>query len=569
MRALRTAGLLSLCALALTGVGRATEDAPVQTMIPDTPPEIFPPVARAVGVGQTLNFSIAAIDQDLDETAVHVVTAPASAVVNEYTQMISFTPTAKDVGTATFELRIDQNLRSGASKSTPVTWKLEVTKQKQVFPVAPEQSPMIETLLMIRQPERLVQVNKDWPLERMLLVGAEGFKWQFSEENRAKLDGKLDSKVLYNQFLGALAQTHANDKLNPKSHYFDRATYGDSKDWQIVAFRPRIDRAWVELRVVYRNVKAPEPVFAMFRLRPTVEYVPAGPRPPEERAHNNKTFLGMVAKHLLVDGAPNPKFVKDKAAHGKAVSQLMTDVLTYDQSSEAPYKRGFMIGIALEAQLGGGSTLNADGSYRSGDAWAWSAMKPFQSGSTQVYQNVVIPGFWTKVQPTPDGGWGPVCGPRWNEKDPKHARGFQVLCRKTLGFVDLPATSGGKVVGGRIDANNLYVEHKTNDSVRDLALDDGRRDVGEENGMTCSQCHIRTFAMHDYGDKANTDSSLGTPSTRNKKIRTLNFQIVPSTHWEEFTLEFLKHQECRAKQLYTQFLGADAAKGFGCPLAPT
>lgn len=564
MRVSGTLGLVGVLSVAFA-VGSAA--APTVPVIPDTPPEVFPPVAKRIGVGQTLNFSIAAIDQDLDETSVRVTRHPKSAIVNEYTQTISFTPTAADVGTATFELAIDQILRSGAKQTQTRTWALEVTRGKQRLPVAPEQSPMIETLLMIRQPERLMQVNRDWPLDKLLLAGAESFKWQFSEENRAKLAGKLDASELYDQFLAALAETHGNQKLNPKSHYFDRATYGSPRDWEIVAFRPRIDRAWTELRVVYRAVKAPEPVFAMFRLRPVVEYVPALPRPAEEKQANNEVFLGMVAKHLLVKGAPNPAFVKHKAAHGKAVSALMTQLMTYDESARQPYLRGFMIGIALEAQLGGGSTTNADGSYRSGDAWAWSAMKPFQSGTTQVYQNVVIPGFWTKTAPTPEGSWGPVCGPRWDAKDPQHARGYEVLCRKTMGFVDLPEQAGGKVRGSRIDANHLFIEHKTNDMVKAFPLDDGRRDLGEENGMTCSQCHIRNFGMHDYRDPANTNSKLGAPSSRNAPIATLNFQIVPSTHWEAFTLEFLKHQECRARDHLTQYLGATAATGFGCPLA--
>jgi hypothetical protein len=104
--------------------------------------------------------------------------------------------------------------------------------------------------------------------------------------------------------------------------------------------------------------------------------------------------------------------------------------------------------------------------------------------------------------------------------------------------------------------------------VQGFPLADGRRDLGEENGMTCSQCHIRNFGMHDYSDPANVDPSKGTPKTLNKSIATLNFQIVPSTRWEAFTLEFLKHQECRGKQHLEEFLGAGAAKGLGCPLAP-
>ena len=99
-----------------------------------------------------------------------------------------------------------------------------------------------------------------------------------------------------------MAQTHANPRLDPTNAAFDKDAFGDIKSWKIVAFRPRIDKAWTELRVVYQAMHAREPVFAMFRLRPVVEYVPALPRPDEEREANNKLFLGMVAKHLMKDG---------------------------------------------------------------------------------------------------------------------------------------------------------------------------------------------------------------------------------------------------------------------------
>src|SRR5207237_2840422 len=158
-------------------------------------------------------------------------------------------------------------------------------------------------------------------------------------------------------------------------------------------------------RVVYQAVNAPEPVFAMFRLRPVVEYVPALPRPEEERVANNKLFLGMVAKHMLADGAPNPKLVKDAAAHGREVSALMTDVMTFDDTKTKPYLHGFEIGIAMEARMGGGSTRDDAGNYKSGDGWGWSAMKPFQTGgdgSGQAYVNVAIPGFWTWTEPNED-----------------------------------------------------------------------------------------------------------------------------------------------------------------------
>ena len=85
--------------------------------------------------------------------------------------------------------------------------------------------------------------------------------------------------------------------------------------------------------------------------------------------------------------------------------------------------------------------------------------------------------------------------------------------------------------------------------------------------MTCAQCHIRNFGMHDYGDPANVDPSKGMPKASNHALATLNFQILPAATWEPFTLEFLAHQECRGKQFLEQYLGAAAAKGLRCSLA--
>jgi hypothetical protein len=244
--------------------------------------------------------------------------------------------------------------------------------------------------------------------------------------------------------------------------------------------------------------------------------------------------------------------------------------MTFDDTKAKPYLHGFMIGIALEGRMGGGSKRDADGNYQSGDGWGWSAQKPFQTaeGSTQAYVNVTIPGFWTETVPSDDQTtWVPRCASRFNPDDPAHAPGYDVLCRRTMGFVDLPASKDGKPTNGRIDANNLYFEHKKRWTVEHIALEDGRRDLGEENGMTCSQCHIRNFGMHDYSDPANVDPTKGTPKAPNHALPTLNFIIIPSTDWQPFTLEFLQHQECRGKGMLEQYLGKDSAKRLTCPLA--
>ena len=538
--------------------------------IPDThAPEFYAPPWKQVGIGQKVAFSTAVIDQDLDETQVEVTRMPDSAAFDALTQTITWTPTKADQPKASFELRITQPDRN---KVVTKSFTVEVVNKPVAAPVAATQSPIIETLLLIHDAKRLEQVNKDWPLDKLLEVGADTFKLQCPEAKRALVKTHLDGKTAYQQFLTQLAITQGNPRLDPSKPEFDKASFGDARSWKIVAFRPRIDKAWTELRVVYQAVKAGEPVFAMFRLRPVVEYVPALPRPDEERDANNKIFLGMVAKRLMKDGGVNKDFVRNLAAHGKAVSALMTDVMTFDDTKTKPYLHGFEIGIALEARMGGGSARGPDGKYSSGDGWGWSAQKPFQTadGTGQAYVNVAIPGFWTETAPSQDGKtWVPKCAPRFDGNDPAHVPGYEILCRKTMGFVDLPAMRNGKPYNGKIDANNLYFEHKKSWSVEKLALEDGRRDLGEENGMTCSQCHIRNFGMHDYADPANVDPSKGVPKAPNHALPTLNFQIIPSATavWEPFTLEFLQHQECRGKLLIEQYLGADSAKGLTCPLA--
>ena len=528
--------------------------------------EWFDPAWKKVGLGQTISFSTSVIDQDLDETRVDVTRMPSSARFDPITQTVVWTPAIADMPKADFEVTITQ---PGRAKKLVKTFAVDVVKDAQPVPMAPEQRPVIETLLLVHAAKRLDQVNKDWPLDRLLEFGAGTFKLQIPEPQRSQLKTALTGKAAYDEMLIGLAETNQNPRLDPRSPQFDRAAFGDPKSWHVVVFRPRVDKAWTELRVVY---KAPsvEPVYAMFRLRPVVEYVPALPRPDEERDANNKIFLGMVAKHLMKNGAPNPAFAKDEVAHGKAVSALMTDVMMFDDTKTKPYLHGFEIGIALEARMGGGSARNADGSYKSGDGWGWNAMKPFRTpdGATQAYVNVAIPGFWTDAAPSKDGKtWEPRCATKFNPNDPKHDPGYEVLCRKTMGFVDLPDMKDGKPINSKREATNLFVEHKKSWMTTTMALEDGRRDLGEETGMTCSQCHIRNFGMHDYHDMANVDPSAGVPKAPNHAIATLNFQIVPTAVWPAFTLEFLDHQQCRGKMMFEKFIGADAAKGLTCPLA--
>jgi len=356
-----------------------------------------------------------------------------------------------------------------------------------------------------------------------------------------------------------MAETHQNARFTK-----DKKVFADPKAWKIVAVRPRIDKKWTELRIAYQAVNAPEPVFAMFRVRPTWD-VPT--LPVEARAYNNKVFLDLVSTHLLDQGKPSEALLKNPKKHAKAVAALVAAVLAYDDSKTNPWARAGFSALPTEARMGGGSRRNDDGSYRSGDGWAWAVMKPMPNaeGTALAYVNIGIPGFWTHTVPSPDGtAWVGKCAPKFDPDDPKHAPGYEALCRKAQGFVDLPAQKDGKVTSAKIDAVNLFVDHKKGDSVALLALDDGRRDHGEENGMTCAQCHIRNFTVRSYADPATADPREGTPRGPNAPIPTLDFQIIPTDHWTAFTLDFMKDQECKGAKQIEQFLGKPS--GLTCPL---
>jgi hypothetical protein len=547
--------------------------------IVDHKPEVFAPPWTKVGVGQTIHFSVAAIDQDLEETRVDVTAKPESATFDALTQTVSWTPTKADLATGgTFVLRIDQAATPGGAwtKTETQTFTIAVDAKKQKAPQPATQTPTVETLITIREPARLTNVNLDWPLDKMLVTGAELFRATLPPEVQTKL-AKVNRTDAYKSFLKGLAQTHDNPRLDPDSPQFDKAAFATPESWKIVAVRPRIDKKWNELRIVYQAMDAAEPVFGMFRLRTTWD-VPT--LPPEARGVNNATFAGLVAKHLLdKELAPNAKLATDKKAHAKAVAAFVKAVVTYappapkkGEAAPPPWQRAAFVALPTEARMGGGSARDAAGAYRSGDGWAWGVMKPMASadGSTQAYVNIGIPGFWTLAEPSADGkAWAPKCSPEFDPDNPKHKAGFEVLCRKAMGFVDLPDEHDGKIVSSKRDAVNLFVEHKLGDAVKHLPLADGRRDLGEENGMTCAQCHIRNFGMRDYADASTTDPSAGAPKVANHAIATLNFQIIPSVsnpRWEDFTLEFMQDQECRGKASLEAALGKPT--GLTCPLAP-
>ena len=387
---------------------------------PDREAELFAPAWKAVGRGQTASFSTAAIDQDLDAIQVTVKELPASARFDAITQTVTWTPTKKDGKVGRFVLEV-ADLTHGTRRE--VVWEIPVVAKKVATPTAPWAGDAAELLFTIRDPKRLEATEKALPFDQALLAGATMMRATLAPDVQAKL-APLDRDGLFLDFLGSLARTHGNLRLDPLAPGFDKKAFGNPKDWKLVAVRPRIDKKFHELRLVYRAVKAPEPVFAMFRFRPVWD-VPT--LPPEARLENNKVFAGLLWKHLLTaDGAIDATLKKDVKGHGKRVAAFVQELLAYKGTQ--PWAQAAFVALPTEARMGGGSARTDDGGYASGDGWAWSVQKPMvnSQGTGLAYTEIGIPGFWTMTVPSADGTtWAPKCATRFVPDCPKHVAGYE------------------------------------------------------------------------------------------------------------------------------------------------
>ena len=530
----------------------------------NTPPQLRLPSYTTVGVGQRVHFPIEVVDRDNDTFSVQLIDKPASAKYDPLTLTVDWTPRVEDKPLAKFRVRIvEREFWSNHERTFEHTFSIGVGK-RQILAQARPLGPAVETLITIHDPARLKVANRKWSFLRMLDHSADLLIGALPAAMRNNIK-KPSRQALYRSFLEGLAEIHNNPRLDPTSPKFDRRSFGDPNSWKLITVRPRLDKAWQELRMVYRAMKAPEPAFAMFRVRP----VRTGPLPADAQMWNNKEFSRLTAAAFFdKQGKLRPELFKSKQLHARAVANYVTSVLTYKNTAK-PYTRATFIALATGARLGGGSKRDATGNYLSGDGWAWSALKPLptKDGKSVAYTNIRIKGFWTAAAKTPDGSkWHAVCAPRFDPADKHHAPGYEVLCRKKIGLVDFPAVENGKVIAGKKEATNLYVKHKRIYSVKHLPLRDPRRDLGEEKGMTCSQCHTRSFGQRDLQDKTLLDARAGVPKKLNKTIGTSFFIIVPTERWAPFLIDFQQDQECKAKRAFKKYLGLDT--DLRCPLAP-
>ena len=85
--------------------------------------------------------------------------------------------------------------------------------------------------------------------------------------------------------------------------------------------------------------------------------------------------------------------------------------------------------------------------------------------------------------------------------------------------------------------------------------------------MTCSQCHIRNFGMHDYSRSGERRSEQGHAEGAEQAARDAQLPDHPDDALGGVHARLPAAPGVPRQDDFEQFLGADAAKGLTCPLA--
>ncbi len=534
---------------------------------PNQPPGFEFPAYQRIGVGQEIGFGLEVVDHEADVVKVELIGKPDSALFDPYTLTVIWKPTRKDIPAGHFSVRITEKQRaSGETRIFVKDFSIEVTRNKQQLPTAQPLGPAVETLITIHDPNRLAQVNRDWPIDKLLEHGAKLYIAALPDKERDAA-ATPDKKALYLSYLKTLADANDNPRVDPSAGEFDRDSFGNPRDWKIITLRPRLDKNWMELRIVYK-AKAHEATYAMFKFRLVI----ANATKPGQREVNNKEFSRLTLEAFFSkNGTLDESLFRDKRAHAKRTALFMKSILEY-KNDAYEWATATFLGIPSESRLGGGSIKTANGLYESGDGWAWNVAKLHIEGGVVTAYNSPIKGFATAVAPSADGKtWDMKCAPIFDPNSDDFNKLFEGLCRDS-GHVDLPGSGngygdgerGGPIVSARKDAVNMFVNFKNEQSAEHLPARDPRRDLFEEKGMTCSQCHVRRFGVRDMRDKTAYDPSAGEPTNQNKSQATTYFVIVPTERWQPYAIDFQEKQECKFKVAIKRWTGIDTS--LTCPL---
>lgn len=515
-------------------ITNAEKDAPLSTDTKQTEnllPEIMDLHHKEIGLGQRWFFGLEVIDEEGDLFKTELVEKPKSAKFNQNTLTVDWTPQKSDGKKPKFVVKVTEIPRDKSRKERTVIkeFPIKVVKKPVRLLKMPDAPLEVDTLVTIIDPDRLKAANQKWNIVNLFQRVAE-----IEADKNIKPGSEIQpttGEQLFRDSMKELAVLHKNPTLDPDSPKYNAEW--NAEHWKLIAVRPRINKKVFELRLIYFNTKAPEQAYLMPRMR-LVRGKDAG-RPEELRLKNNTVFARLFHEAFFDGENLKPFVAKDKAKYGEALADFMTKVLTYHDKDD-PMMRGNLAAMPHNSRLGGGNEYDENGNYLFGDGWALGAMKvgTVERGGKKVlaFTSPFIDGFAASIKPNKDStSYTMVPAPVADVNNPNYKKGWEKLIDDDdHGNMAIPEVSAdGTIRRSNIDTTlNLY-EIQSQFRFAETPLQDARRRIFEERGMTCVQCHVRNF------DEGNYLTDMRDPQKNSKDFATnpvprVFFIITPTLH---------------------------------------
>lgn len=522
-------------------------------------PEIADLHQTKIGIGQRMFFGLEVIDEESDNVRIELVEKPASAKFNQNTLTVDWTPTAQDGASGKFVVKATELPRDTSRQERTVTkqYDIKIVKNPVNLKELPPTTLEVDAFVSVIDPARLVAANKKWDIVSLFQKIAE-----IEADKQIKSGSDIQTsngRQFFREALKELAVMHKNPTLDPDSPRFDKVW--NAENWKLIAVRPRINKKVFELRLVYFNTEAAEQAYLMPRMR--IIRGDDADRPDELRQKNNYVFAKMFHEAFFDGENMKPFIANDKAKYGEALADFITKVLTYNDPKE-PMMRANFAALPHNSRLGGGNAYDANGKYLHGDGWALGAMlvRPVERNGKKVLAitSPPIAGFVASIKANGNAtAYKPVPAPITNKNSPEYQKGWEDVIDEAHGTVFIPEVMpDGSVKPSNIDTNLTAIEYKQKFMISETALEDSRRRLFEEKGMTCMQCHIRTFDEGDYlSDVSKPQKPPLNPSVR--KIPRVFFVIVPTLHGgrSEYIHREEQEQVGNLKGVFRDYLGID------------
>ena len=494
-------------------------------------PEIMELRHTKIGLGQRLTFGIEVIDEEGDLVRTELIEKPKSAMFNQNTLTVDWTPQKSDGRVGRFVVKVTELPRDKSRPPRTVTkeYKVRIVRRPVKLLELPAAPLEVDAFVTIIDPARLVAANKQWNIVNLFQRIAE-----IEADKQIKPNSDIqptNGEQLFRDSLKELATLHKNPTLDPESPKFDKVW--NAENWKLVAVRPRINKKVFELRLVYFNIKSAEQAYLMPRMR-IVRGKDAG-RAEELRLKNNYQFARMFHETFF-DGENMKPFVKnDKAKYGEALADFITKVVNYNDPTD-PLMRANLAAIPHNSRLGGGNEYDEKGNYLYGDGWALGAIKvgPVMRDGKKVLAFISPPidGFAASIKSNKDGtSYAPVPPPVTDVSNPNYKKGWEYLIDDDdKGNIAIPQILlDGTVKRSNIDTTLNIYEIQNQFRFAETSWRDARRRIFEERGMTCIQCHVRNF------DEGNYLTDMRDPQKNSKDFATnpvprVFFIITPTLH---------------------------------------